>query len=429
MDIPTTTTGNSVFVQAFSQTDVGDGAGTFDALSTFRGRINFDISITVTDYFSPPMPVTNGPLDYGDSANWGNGAVPNSACAAAAFPDVGSPVTIALPTAGVTLGTLVFDSPYTYTIDGPGSLTIYCPDAGGQLFVAQGSHVINATTYLNSDTDFEIPQGSVLSVNALQATSNNIVKGGQGMLTVNAVNANSLTINDGTVQINTQGTPRNDANTVSIVSNLTIAGGPDNWEATFDLNDSDLIIHNGDLATVTNQIKSGFNLAGGGHWDGPGITSSAAAMSNSLTALGVISNLQGGSAFYSTFDGQSVYSTDILVKYTYFGDANLDGVVNGSDYTLIDNGFNSQGTASPLTGWFNGDFNYDGVINGDDYMLIDNAFNMQSGSLAVDSSDVIAGSTEQIAGPVITPIPEPTAAVSVAMVIGGLGICRRVRAS
>ena len=55
------------------------------------------------------------------------------------------------------------------------------------------------------------------------------------------------------------------------------------------------------------------------------------------------------------------------MKYTYFGDANLDGVVNASDYTLIDNGFNSQTSGPLLTGWFNGDFNYDGVVNGDDY--------------------------------------------------------------
>ena len=27
---------------------------------------------------------------------------------------------------------------------------------------------------------------------------------------------------------------------------------------------------------------------------------------------------------------------DILIRYTYFGDANLDGVVDGSDYSLID---------------------------------------------------------------------------------------------
>jgi hypothetical protein len=95
-----------------------------------------------------------------------------------------------------------------------------------------------------------------------------------------------------------------------------------------------------------------------------------------------------GATIFTTFDGQSVNDGDVLVKYTFVGDANLDGVVDAADYEQIDNGFNSQGTATALSGWFNGDFNYDGVINGDDYTLIDNAFNSQgSVSFANDSAD------------------------------------------
>ena len=58
--------------------------------------------------------------------------------------------------------------------------------------------------------------------------------------------------------------------------------------------------------------------------------------------------------------------TDVLVKYTYGGDANIDGQINVDDYGRID--FNvGLGTH----GWFNGDFNYDGKINVDDYGIID----------------------------------------------------------
>jgi hypothetical protein len=106
-----------------------------------------------------------------------------------------------------------------------------------------------------------------------------------------------------------------------------------------------------------------------------------------------------------------VINTDVLVKYTYFGDANLDGMVNGSDYTLIDNGYNSG-----LSGWRNGDFNYDGVIDGDDYMLIDNAFNTQGSPLAVGVESAVT--SEQIAV-----VPEPGmgifAMVAMGMVVGG----------
>ena len=59
------------------------------------------------------------------------------------------------------------------------------------------------------------------------------------------------------------------------------------------------------------------------------------------------------------------------------GDANHDGKVDGSDYSLIDNGFLRH-----LQGFSNGDFNYDGVVNGSDYTLIDNSFNQQGANLA-----------------------------------------------
>ena len=81
---------------------------------------------------------------------------------------------------------------------------------------------------------------------------------------------------------------------------------------------------------------------------------------------------------------------DILVKYTYYGDANLDGKVDASDYSRIDNGYLNH-----LTGWSNGDFNYDGVINGSDYTLIDNAFNMQGASLAAQISPAALAKSKQ----------------------------------
>ena len=105
-----------------------------------------------------------------------------------------------------------------------------------------------------------------------------------------------------------------------------------------------------------------------------------------------------GVALMSSFEGQPVADGDILVKYTFAGDANLSGSINASDYTAIDNGFNSH-----LSGWSNGDFNYDGVVNGDDYSLIDNAFNTQGGVTFASAS---AGPTEQIAAS-SSAVPEP----------------------
>ena len=78
----------------------------------------------------------------------------------------------------------------------------------------------------------------------------------------------------------------------------------------------------------------------------------------------------------ATFDGFAVADTDVLVKFTYYGDADFNGVVDFDDYSRIDAGFNNNGT-----GWFNGDFDYNGIVDFDDYSLIDQAFNTQSGTL------------------------------------------------
>jgi hypothetical protein len=131
-------------------------------------------------------------------------------------------------------------------------------------------------------------------------------------------------------------------------------------------------------------LKEGFNNGG---WNGAGgiISSAVAGDTSHLTALGVMQNNQAGTPIYSgsnLFDNANgsgfapVGASDFLIKFTYYGDANLEGKVDGSDYSLID-----SGDLNGLTGWYNGDFNYDGVINGSDYTLIDNAFNTQGGQL------------------------------------------------
>jgi hypothetical protein len=80
---------------------------------------------------------------------------------------------------------------------------------------------------------------------------------------------------------------------------------------------------------------------------------------------------------YNTFDGYSASATDILVKYTYYGDADLSGAINGADYLNLDVAFNSGG----LTGWANGNFDYNAAIDGGDYTLIDNDYNQQGAPL------------------------------------------------
>jgi hypothetical protein len=191
---------------------------------------------------------------------------------------------------------------------------------------------------------------------------------------------------------------------------LTVGGLDIGGNGTLDLMRNDLIVQGGSVSTVTAEVASGFNLAGGGKWNGAGITSSAAAGDTThLTALGTIVNNDGaGHALYGSsnlFDGVAPALNDVLVKFTYFGDANLDGKVDGSDYTLIDSAYATDkpaGGTGPLTGWYHGDFNYDKSIDGSDYSLIDNAFNSQGAHLVAPAAEV-AATTGSVASPIYVP--------------------------
>ena len=66
----------------------------------------------------------------------------------------------------------------------------------------------------------------------------------------------------------------------------------------------------------------------------------------------------------TSFNGIAIDRTAIG-KYTFFGDANLDGKVTGDDYVSVDA---NLGTGDA---WLEGDFNMNGLTTGDDYVAID----------------------------------------------------------
>jgi hypothetical protein len=99
-----------------------------------------------------------------------------------------------------------------------------------------------------------------------------------------------------------------------------------------------------------------------------------------------------------------VDTNSVLIKYTYTGDTDFDGVVDADDYARIDAGY-----AARATGYRNGDLNYSGVIDADDYFEIDRAFGTQGAALSAPVSAPAASTgTEPIVEP--EPEPEPTPA-------------------
>ncbi|MGE5611840.1 MAG: hypothetical protein ACM359_21515, partial [Bacillota bacterium] len=149
--------------------------------------------------------------------------------------------------------------------------------------------------------------------------------------------------------------------------------------ATLDLTNNSLIVSatpetkQAMLAAISNVIMSARGVDS--TWTGTGLTSSTA-QANKLTGLAILLNDADSKPVLTSFAGQSVTENDILVKYTWNGDVDLNGIVDGDDYFLVDSGFITQASS-----YQNGDLNLDGVIDGDDYFLIDSAFIAQTGIL------------------------------------------------
>ncbi len=141
-----------------------------------------------------------------------------------------------------------------------------------------------------------------------------------------------------------------------------------NSGARFDLADQSMILRGGGsgasgLAGVQAAIAAGFNS---GNWNGLGLVSSAAANDPArTTALGVAT---AADISRTSFAGVSdLAPTDVLVRYTYYGDTDLSGVTTLDDFTLFLSGYQSQ--AADKKTWAFGDFDYSGLVTLDDFTL------------------------------------------------------------
>lgn len=190
--------------------------------------------------------------------------------------------------------------------------------------------------------------------------------------------------------------------TVKVVDTGLLTIGP-----VDDLNitNNAVVVRTTPFTTVNGYTTSGF---AGGLWNGFGINSSIAAAGAFPTA---VANIDNSILSAATFFGISVGADDSLVRFTYYGDANGDGLVDGTDYAFTDAGF------GPGTTWVLGDFNYDGATDGTDYAFIDAGFGGQGAPLGAS----FAGDGGGGAGAV----PEP-GSIGL-LLVGALGLLNRRR--
>ncbi len=193
------------------------------------------------------------------------------------------------------------------------------------------------------------------------------------------------------------------------LSSLTIATG-----SVFDITNNHVIIDytpgNDPISTIYGYLKSGFN---NGSWNGTtGIISSTAQSSTNGLHYG-IGWADGGDG---THNVAGLATGQIELRYTLLGDANLDGTVNGTDFSILAANFGLGDT-----NWDQGNFLYGSSVNGSDFSALAANFGQgdSGAAVSVTPADIAALNSFAIANglplPAIEAVPEPT---SVATGIG-----------
>ena len=361
----------------------------------------------------------NGGGNWDTPSNW-TGAVPVGPFAEASF--LGSLRTPANAPARVefvgdrTLRLLVIDNELPYLIASPTRDDLVLDNGTGsaQFRVLSGTHQTPEEVFVSSNAVAEIRSRFEVGIVRVNDRTATLFKTGSGVLDVGGqvpgaglfMSGSAVEVQEGTISSNTvRGgfltiksggrvdiKPNGTASNASDLFGLDIQPG-----GTFDLADNDLVVDffppdtaSTAMARVVEDIRSARNSPAG-RWQGTGLTSSAAA-ANPLTTLAAVPGLS---------------PWEVFVKYTYNGDANVDGRISSDDYFRIDSGFLAQPTSPTFA---QGDFNYDGQITSDDYFLIDQAF--------LGQSRILDAGIRAVA------VPEP---VGVGVLLGGVLLCRRRR--
>jgi autotransporter-associated beta strand protein len=310
-----------------------------------------------------------------------NGAATNG------LTDSGAQGTLAAPSIGVST-----------VINGLGTvkLTSATNSYGGPTVIDSGTLIAAVTGAL--------PTGTLVTNNG-----NLVVNGNATLGSLTGTGTLSLSPASGTTKV-----------TLATNSGLSTEGGLSiAANSSLDITNNHMIINYaaGTQATVDSTIR-GYLISGyaGGAWNGTtGIVSSAAAATSGYAvgyadgADGVVTGLSSG---------------QLELKYTLAGDANLDGIVSGVDFTILVGNLGKS-----VNAWDKGDFNYDGVVSGVDFTaLVGNLGKGANGAdVTLPAADLAAIDAFAAANGLMASVPEPTSAGL--LIAAGVGMLARRRRS
>ncbi len=334
--------------------------------------------------------------------------------------------------ADFSIDSLTFASARTNSVIIGGANTLTLLSGGITVQSGSGAHTINATgnttagtpgivlgasqTWTNNSSNTLMVQSSIGDA----AAGNSLTIAGSGVIEFAAANTytGGTTVLGGTLDarvsnaipshtalgIGRAGTVVLAANTgLATLSSLSIAGA-----GTLDITNNHVIIDYapGTQATADSDIRNDL-IAGrnGGLWNGTGgIYSSIAAANPDQYAVGYADGADGVVAGLSA--GQ------IEIKYTLLGDANLDGVVSGDDFSIL-----AGNLGKAVAGWDKGDFLYSGLVNGDDFAaLVANLGRASNGAdVMLPAADYAAIDAFAAANGLMADVPEPGALLLIAI--------------
>jgi hypothetical protein len=229
--------------------------------------------------------------------------------------------------------------------------------------------------------------GATRTLNEVHGSTGDLVKAGANNLSVKSLRVANVTVTDGHIVVRDRvGTPKNANNHPIVLDTLTFG----NAGSALNVGDNDLIVNNMPFNTVHNMVITGFGST----------TDGLISSSNGSQILALFDNALVG---LSNWQSIPIGANAIVGKYTYFGDANMDGQVTGDDYTIIDSNLNTTPAAG--VAWLRGDMNIDGTVTGDDYTVIDSNLGLGV-SDPLTASSLGGGLTPSSLGS-IAAVPEP----------------------
>jgi fibronectin-binding autotransporter adhesin len=240
--------------------------------------------------------------------------------------------------------------------------------------------------------------GAASTLSTVTGTGNLTVSGNV-FVTASSISQKSLTINDAShVALNSGGT--------ATLTTLNVGDNSPDTSAQFDVNDGGVLLtYSGSspIAAIRGLIGEAFD---NGNWDQNGITSTAAHNDPSF---------QHGLGYVDS-------GLSLTIKYTQYGDGNLDGTVNSSDFQHFLDGIANGGST-----WLQGDYTYDGVVDlGNDFALFLENYLGDGNSPAELGAIVEASSLSATQkASLLALVPEPSSIAMLAIGAGALATRRR----